>query len=87
MTVPARDSGDWRDRAACTDHHPELWFPESGGRGVADPYRHARAICGSCTVRDDCLTDALRVEGDGYPYGMRGGLSPEQRLQVRRRSA
>ena len=64
----------WREQAACTDTDPELWFPPTGGSTA-----RARAICGDCEARNDCLEWALRHR---VTDGIWGGLSPEQRLRI-----
>lgn len=73
---------DWRSRAACAGADPEVFFPnpKSGG-----DYRPALAFCDRCTAKDACLSDALDMERtNGYRHGMRGGLTPEQRAQLRK---
>jgi hypothetical protein len=70
----------WRDRAACRDTDPELFYPaaESG------PTRHAqvaaaKAVCARCPVRTECLTEALAR----IPYGIAGGLTEHERRRLR----
>lgn len=71
----------WRDHAACTDSDPGLFFPDPG-----DPVANldAARVCAGCEVRDDCLRYALnrRIE-----HGVWGGLSEQQRANLRRRGA
>lgn len=70
-------TADWQERALCRDADPELWFPE--------PWEDARAaklICGWCPVRSECLAWALKTR---EPYGICGGLSPEERGEIIRR--
>jgi WhiB family transcriptional regulator, redox-sensing transcriptional regulator len=67
MSVPS-----WRDLAAClevvsADYDP--FFADSAELQAA-----AIAICATCSVRDDCLTFAVRT---GQQYGIWGG-QPEQ---------
>lgn len=69
---------DWRDRAACPDYDPELWFPHPGQDDVAE---QAKAICRRCPVVDDCLRWALDT---GQSYGVWGGLDEQQRRHARR---
>ena len=59
-------SSRWRDRAACRDADPDLFFPLLGES--ADP---ARAICAACAVRAECLTLA-RARGE--QFGVWGGV-------------
>ena len=50
----------WLDQAACRDLDPERFFPESGEQTKA---AEAKAICGSCQVRDQCLELAVNAAG------------------------
>lgn len=75
------DVEDWRDRAACRDTSPELFFPV-GTTGVAvDQIDAAKAICGQCPVTDHCLEFALATNQDS---GVWGGTSEEERRSLRR---
>jgi len=66
----------WRARAACVDVDAELFFPVGeSGPVVEAQVRAAKAVCGGCLVRAECLTDALV----GMPYGIAGGLTAEER--------
>jgi WhiB family transcriptional regulator, redox-sensing transcriptional regulator len=75
---------DWRDRAACRDADPELFFPVSsigpGARQIAE----AKAVCAGCPVRDRCLDYAL---ANGLDHGVFGGTTDEERRQLIRRRA
>jgi hypothetical protein len=70
----------WMAAAECanTDSLAEF-FPEAGGR-----FTEAREQCGRCPVSAECLTAAMAEEGDatGGRYGMRGGLTPEDRHRL-----
>jgi hypothetical protein len=66
----------WLDQAACRDLDPERFFPESGEHTKA---AEAKAICGSCQVRDQCLDLAVKAAGGlDHDHGVVGvGLPPE----------
>jgi WhiB family transcriptional regulator, redox-sensing transcriptional regulator len=67
----------WRMDALCAQTDPDLFFPEVGERNPA-----AKAVCGRCAVREECLAVALdRRE----PYGIWGGLSADERKKLRTR--
>ena len=74
----------WRDRAACLDENPELFFPI----GNADPAFHqleqARVVCGRCEVVQTCLSWAIDSRQDA---GVWGGLSEDERHALKRRNA
>jgi hypothetical protein len=72
----------WRSRAACRDVDPELFFPTAapGTHPHTTQVRRAKAVCGRCPVRRDCLTDALTR----IPYGVAGGLTEDERRNLRR---
>lgn len=71
----------WRGRAACIGHDPELWFPSPGDSRRAE---EARAICAGCPVRAECLADVLAAPmPGGRSYGIWGGLSEKQRRGLR----
>ncbi len=58
------DDIDWRARAKCRDHDPELWFPiqvrnKKVRREASLP---ARAICFECPVREQCLAWAIQTD-------------------------
>lgn len=64
----------WINRAACRGTNPELFF------AIGDVPEEARAICGGCPVRGDCL-DAALANGE---RGVWGGLSEDERMPLRR---
>jgi WhiB family redox-sensing transcriptional regulator len=71
----------WTDRAACRDEDPELFFPISmtgPGRAQAE---EAKAVCGRCPVRQECLEYALAT---GQESGIWGGLTEDERRALRR---
>ena len=75
---------EWRDGAICRDTDPELFFPV-GTTGLAVvAIDHAKRVCSQCTVTQECLDFALDTNQDS---GIWGGLSEEERRQIRRQRA
>jgi WhiB family transcriptional regulator, redox-sensing transcriptional regulator len=74
----------WSERAACAGTPLDLWFPPVG---KSDKRAEAIKICSTCPVRDECLTDAMRVEDRYARFGIRGGLTPRKRWQLSRELA
>lgn len=71
---------DWRDRAACRDVDPELFFPATDiGPLCRQQINRAKAVCARCPVQAECLSFALRNLSDGVA----GGLTASERCQVR----
>jgi WhiB family redox-sensing transcriptional regulator len=71
--MPGRD---WRPLAACRHADPDLFFPVSGSGLSLDQVTQAKAICGRCPVRRQCLAFALDTRQD---HGVWGGTSEEER--------
>jgi len=72
---------DWRQRAACLDEDPELFFPV-GMTGIAlDQVEKAKQVCRRCEVTEPCLDWALETNQDA---GIWGGLSEDERRTLRR---
>ncbi|MHC5259872.1 WhiB family transcriptional regulator [Streptomyces sp. UC4497] len=72
------DSNAWRDLAACRGEDPEVMFPDSNEAGIA----YAKRVCAGCPVQQQCLQDAMRIEGarsKDMRWGIFGGLTPRQR--------
>jgi WhiB family redox-sensing transcriptional regulator len=66
----------WQEDAACLGADPEIFFLEKGGSTL-----EAKAICATCTVRDECLETALvNVE----KHGVWGGKTERERMAIRR---
>lgn len=76
-------NASWRWRAACRREDPELFFPIGYSEAFAAEVEKAKAICGACPVRGECLLDAL---GRPERYGIFGGMTPEERAKQRRRN-
>jgi WhiB family redox-sensing transcriptional regulator len=73
---------DWRHRAACRDEDPELFFPIGTTGPALLQVDEAKAVCRRCDAVDECLTWALDSDQDA---GVWGGLSEDERRDVRRR--
>ncbi|GAB2750048.1 hypothetical protein GCM10027174_25730 [Salinifilum aidingensis] len=74
---------DWRERAACRDEDPELFFPISEVGLGAKQVDRAKAVCGRCPVASECLADAL---SNGLDFGIFGGMTPRERRSLSRRN-
>jgi hypothetical protein len=82
-------TGEWRERAHCRSVEPETFFPTAeAGPEYEAQVAVAKTVCARCPVRAECLAEALvRI-----PFGVAGGLTPEERrghrpAQVGRASA
>lgn len=80
-TVPEGDSGDWRQRAACRQSDPDLFFPIGDTGPAVQHAEAAKAVCRQCPVRVDCLEYALTSNQDA---GVWGGVTEEERRKLRR---
>jgi WhiB family redox-sensing transcriptional regulator len=65
----------WRERAACTGKQ-EIFFNDHKIRAVAE----AKAICGTCPVKAECLDHALTHT----EFGLWGGMTANERRMYRR---
>ncbi|MDE0132413.1 MAG: WhiB family transcriptional regulator [bacterium] len=71
----ANDQLGWQNYANCLGADTDLFFPERGSST-----RKAKAICGMCEVKIECLDFAL---DNGERFGIWGGLSERERRRVR----
>lgn len=69
------DGQSWRDRAACIDVDPAVFFPTR-----VEDITEAQAVCAGCPVQTDCLDFALRRN----VVGVWGGRSERTRRHLRR---
>jgi len=75
------DIEDWRERSACRDTDPDLFFPV-GTTGIAiEQIEAARAVCNSCEAQAQCLEFALATNQES---GIWGGTSEEERRKLRK---
>ncbi len=75
---------DWRDRSACLDEDPELFFPIGNTGPAILQIEEAKQVCRRCEVREQCLAWALEA---GQDHGVWGGLSEDERRALKRRNA
>lgn len=76
MSVLAVDDIEPPRGGNCAGADPNIFFAEPG-RGST---LQAKAICKFCPVKTECLAWALKYE----PFGVWGGKTPKERLQMRR---
>lgn len=77
LRVPYETFADLIDTPAgplCAETDPEIFFPEKGGST-----REAKAICGRCELRAECLETALT---ERIYFGIWGGLSQKERQRL-----
>jgi WhiB family redox-sensing transcriptional regulator len=75
----------WQLQAACRGPQSEVFFPPSQSERKHDRLereRRAKAICGICPVRSDCLTYAMEIRES---HGIWGGLSESERKSMMER--
>ncbi len=67
---------DWAPAAACRQAEPDQLFV----RGAEQ--NKAKAVCGSCLVRTECLAEALDNQ---IEWGVWGGMTERERRALLRR--
>ncbi|MCQ3813560.1 MAG: WhiB family transcriptional regulator [Acidimicrobiia bacterium] len=73
---------DWQLRAACRGPQAIVFFPplspeRRDQKRIRE--RHAKAICETCIVREDCLAHALAIREQ---HGIWGGLNAREREKL-----
>lgn len=85
LPPPIVESWEWQRHAACRSVDTSLFYYLDNERG--DPrdwrLRHAKRVCRKCPVKEACLRHALEAN---ETHGVWGGLSEEERRQLRRSS-
>lgn len=79
MKTTDRHNRDWTARAACRGLDVNTFYPVAVGRAATPYVEKARAVCRPCPVKIQCLREALETKD---AYGIRAGLTPEQRAAV-----
>ena len=74
----------WRNRAACLDEDPELFFPVGNTAPALRQVEKAKPVCRRCDVIETCLKWAMETHQDD---GVFGGLSEDERRSLKRRNA
>lgn len=75
------DAEGWRDDAACRHTNAELFFPAGSTGAAVDQIEAARAVCGRCPVKAECLQFALETNQEA---GIWGGTDEDERRKLRR---
>lgn len=73
---------DWQLKAACRGPQAVVFFPPPIPERRDEKRfreRNAKAICETCTVRQDCLSYALTIREQ---HGIWGGLSESERREL-----
>lgn len=78
LPAPRQGDWDWQVNAACRGTDTSNFYHPENERGPSRVKREmrAKAICAGCPVIENCLRWALDTR---EPYGVWGGLSPEDR--------
>lgn len=71
----------WREDAACKGVDPNIFVPSLGRGDGRNTYKEARTYCSQCSVVNDCLNYALKVNME---FGMFGGTTPRQRRSLKK---
>jgi WhiB family redox-sensing transcriptional regulator len=71
----------WREKAACRGMDTSIFFPRRG-----EKLDRARAVCGRCSVRQECFEEAMALRdlpGQERLMGVWGGTSERDRRRDR----
>jgi WhiB family redox-sensing transcriptional regulator len=74
----------WRNRSACLDEDPELFFPIGNTSPALVRTNRAKSVCRRCEVVETCLRWAIE---SGQDAGVWGALSEDERRSLKRRNA
>ncbi len=79
------DINAWRNRSACRDSDPDVFFPIGTTGPALEQIETAQRICTACTVRDECLEFALATNQEAGHLGRhhRGGTAQAAQGLVR----
>ena len=70
----------WHLHARCRKNYSHLFFPPSTFERKDERREiRARAVCGACSVRNECLEYALRIR---EPFGIWGGHTESERREL-----
>jgi len=75
------DVEDWRERAACRDTDPDLFFPVGSTGPALEQIVNAKAVCTTCEAQVSCLEFALATNQES---GIWGGTTEEERRKLRK---
>ena len=75
------DVEDWRERAACRDTDPDLFFPIGSTGPAVEQIISAKAVCATCDACTSCLEFALATNQES---GIWGGTTEEERRKLRK---
>jgi WhiB family transcriptional regulator, redox-sensing transcriptional regulator len=76
-------TANWRDRAACLDVDPEVFFPVGATGRALEQADEAKQVCAGCEVRVHCLMWALETNQHD---GIWGGTTEDERRALRRKN-
>jgi hypothetical protein len=69
----------WRRKALCRSQPLAIFFPIRGQSN-----KPGLAVCGPCSVRPECLAEAI---AESLEHGIRGGLTGQARIAARKAQA
>lgn len=79
--LPQKNRSKWWEYAECRGLDGNIWFPDKPqGR---DYFAIARSYCVKCPVQQECLNEALLQNPDNDRFGMFGGKTPRERVNIR----
>ena len=71
----------WQKDALCRQHSNKLFFPPATFEKKEDRIKReakAKAVCEGCTVKLECLEEAIDIS---EPFGVWGGMTESERKQ------
>ncbi|MFE0189658.1 WhiB family transcriptional regulator [Streptomyces sp. NPDC059008] len=72
---------NWRDRGACKDVDPDLFFPVGSTGPALLQVEEAKSVCRRCPVLETCAAWALE---NREAHGVWGGMSEDDRRRIKR---
>ncbi len=75
------DTDDWRQRSACRDTDPDLFFPVGATGPAVEQIAAAKAVCRQCEAQSECLEFALATNQES---GVWGGTCEDERRKLRK---